>query len=264
MNKEKVTAILAALLLAAGLAAAGYGGYTLLKDEAELSEYDKVAEIAGAPGNDAATNAGGEGGDGEAQEDGGIDWDALKEINGDACGWVSVDGTAISYPVAKAPEDDPEHYLRYTFSGNYSVWGCPYLDAGCDPNGRALVLYGHHASLSDKMFSDLGDAYSREKFEQLGGAWWTTPELGGKRFRLVGSVCCDRDEGATWVKTSFPSAAEAQEWLKGVLPLLDQRSGEAGELSSTATRVLIMVTCSEAGGHTRCVTVFADPDPDFA
>ena len=263
MNREKVTAILAALLLAAGLAAAGYGGYTLLKDEAELSEYDRVAEIAGVSGDETST-AGGEQGAENGSDDGSIGWAALKGINGDTCGWVSVDGTSISYPVVKASDDDPEHYLRHTFSGNYSVWGCPYLDAGCDPNGRVLVLYGHHASLSDKMFSDLGDAYSREKFGQLGGAWWTTPELGGKRFRLVGSVCCDRDDGATWVRTSFAGASEAQEWLKGVLPLLDQRTDEAGELSSTATRVLIMVTCSEAGGYTRCVTVFADPDPEFA
>ena len=142
--------------------------------------------------------------------------------------------------------------------------GCPYLNYACDPNGRALVVYGHHVWYETRMFNELGDAYKASRFSMLGGAWWTTPELGGKRFRLVGSALIEKTEGDEWNRTSFSSAADARSWLSAVLPDLDQRSGEADELASTATRVLILATCSDTGNRSkRCVTIFADPDPQF-
>lgn len=68
----------------------------------------------------------------------------LARQNGDLCGWVSIEGTAVDYPVMQTPEE-PEHYLRRNFSGGTSVAGTPFLDARCDmENGALLIVYGHN------------------------------------------------------------------------------------------------------------------------
>lgn len=240
-------------VLVAGLACAGVGGWMLAKDEADVQQYEDLAQEAG-PAEDITEDS-----------DPGIDWDALRAENAAVCGWVSVDGTSISLPVVHASEDWPDKYLNYSFSGAKSQMGCPYLNWACDPNGRVMTIYGHHVWYQKKMFNELGDAYTASKFEQLGGAWWTTPELEGKRFRLVGSALISKWEGDEWNKTGFETAEDVRDWLHRILPDLTQKSDEADDLSNTATRVLVLATCTETGIKSkRSVTVFADPDPQFA
>lgn len=252
-RRRRVTDALLWVVLVAGVACGCVGAWIVAQDGKAVESYVKLAETAG-PSEEPAED-----------EDPGIDWAALREINQDVCGWVSVDGTSISLPVVHASLDWPDKYLNYTFDGERSFMGCPYLNYACDPNGRVMTVYGHHVWYSGKMFNELGNAYESSKFSQLGGAWWTTPELGGKRFQLVGSALVSKWSGDEWNMTSFDTAEDVREWLRRILPDLSQRTDEAEELSSSATRVLVLVTCTETGIKSkRSVTVFADPDPQFA
>lgn len=83
-----------------------------------------------------------------------IDWDKLQKENSDICGWVTVPGTKIDYPIVAAPKGDPDYYLHRDMNGSYSVAGVPYLDARCsrDWSSRLSAVYGHHL-ISDRMFS---------------------------------------------------------------------------------------------------------------
>lgn len=67
----------------------------------------------------------------------------LLEINSECIGWVSIDGTNISYPVMHTPSN-PEKYLYKDFYGNYSNSGTPFLDARCSESDDNLIVYGHH------------------------------------------------------------------------------------------------------------------------
>lgn len=77
----------------------------------------------------------------------------LIAANTDCIGWLSIDGTNISYPVMHTPSD-PQKYLRQNFYGKYSQSGVPFLDGQCSTNGGNLIIYGHNMK-NGTMFSDL-------------------------------------------------------------------------------------------------------------
>ncbi len=78
---------------------------------------------------------------------------ALIAANTDCIGWLSVDGTNISYPIMHTPED-PQKYLRRSFYGQHSQSGVPFLDGRCDLQSTNLIIYGHNMK-NGTMFSDL-------------------------------------------------------------------------------------------------------------
>lgn len=78
---------------------------------------------------------------------------ALIAENADCIGWLSIDGTNISYPVMHTPKE-PQKYLRRNFYGKYSQSGVPFLDGRCSTNGGNLIIYGHNMK-NGTMFSDL-------------------------------------------------------------------------------------------------------------
>ena len=76
-----------------------------------------------------------------------VDWDYWRSVNPDVIGWVTVPGTNIDSPIVQAHSDDPEYYLHHDVYGKYNVYGCPYLDAGCEAEGFKSynsVVFGHH------------------------------------------------------------------------------------------------------------------------
>lgn len=69
----------------------------------------------------------------------------LKEMNGDAIGWINIPGTGIEYPVLQA--EDNEYYLDYDFTGQKNFTGSIFLDCR---NSETIsenvntVIYGHN------------------------------------------------------------------------------------------------------------------------
>ena len=81
-------------------------------------------------------------------------FEALHEINGDICGWITIHGTAIDYPVMHGETNDS--YIRTTYSGGYSVGGSIFMDSAnsADFSDMHTIIYGH--SMADgTMFKTL-------------------------------------------------------------------------------------------------------------
>ena len=85
---------------------------------------------------------------------------ALITENADCIGWLSIDGTNISYPVMYTPSE-PQKYLRRNFYGKYSQSGVPFLDGRCNLQSTNLIIYGHNMK-NGTMFSDLKKYVNRE------------------------------------------------------------------------------------------------------
>lgn len=68
---------------------------------------------------------------------------ALLEQNGDLVGWLTCKDIGLSYPVMHSP-DDPEYYLYRNFEGKSSATGVPFMDAGCTPLSKNVMIYGHN------------------------------------------------------------------------------------------------------------------------
>lgn len=158
-TRNKPVLIFFCLLLSAAAVLAGVNIYSELKErQKEKKDFASVAEIAKLPMTEAPaesvtdteteTSA-------EPTEQSTTEHNipALIAVNGDCIGWLSIDGTSISYPVMHTPSD-PQKYLRRNFYGKYSQSGVPFLDGRCDFQSSNLIIYGHNMR-NDTMFSDL-------------------------------------------------------------------------------------------------------------
>lgn len=79
----------------------------------------------------------------------------IYEMNNDLVGWISIDGTAIDYPVLQTP-DQKDYYLKRDFEGKSSDYGAIYVQENCDvfaPSDN-VVIYGHRMN-DGSMFADL-------------------------------------------------------------------------------------------------------------
>lgn len=86
----------------------------------------------------------------------------LRRINPDVCGWITMDGTGIDFPVLQGPNN--LSYISRDVFGNFSLAGSIFLDCRDDPDfgERYALLYGHHMA-DGNMFGDL-DRYKEEAF----------------------------------------------------------------------------------------------------
>ena len=180
-TRNKPVLIFFCLLLSAAAVLAGVNIYSELKErQKEKEDFAAVAEIAELPMTeapaesvtDAETEPSAEPTEQSATEH---NIPALIAVNGDCIGWLSIDGTSISYPVMYTPSE-PQKYLRRNFYGKYSQSGVPFLDGRCDLQSTNLIIYGHNMK-NGTMFSDLKryadrdflNAHRTVKFETADG-----------------------------------------------------------------------------------------------
>lgn len=158
-TRNKPALIFFCLLLSAAAVLSGVNIYSELRQQQkEKEDFAAVSEIAELPMTEAPTESAT---DTEAetsaepakQSVAERNIPALIAVNGDCIGWLSIDGTSISYPVMYTPSE-PQKYLRRSFYGKYSQSGVPFLDGRCSTNGGNLIIYGHNMK-NGTMFSDL-------------------------------------------------------------------------------------------------------------
>ena len=114
----------------------------------------------------------------------GIDWPSLRKENPDVVGWLTVEGTSISYPVtSERGEHAGGWYLKHDFWGRASTLGCPYIDPRCTTEASHILIYGHTVDAPDSMFTPLSHAYEQQTFSLIGDAHWSTPEHGDATFK---------------------------------------------------------------------------------
>lgn len=155
-TRNKLVLIFFCLLLSAAAVLAGVNIYSELKEQQkEKEDFAVVAEIAEPAVTTAQTES-------ESTEQPAAERNiqALIAENADCIGWLSIDGTNISYPVMHTPSD-PQKYLRRNFYGKYSQSGVPFLDGRCDLQSTNLIIYGHNMK-NGTMFSNLKKYVDRD------------------------------------------------------------------------------------------------------
>lgn len=158
-TRNKLALIFFCLLLSAAAVLSSWKIYSELKEQQnEKEDFAAVAEIAELPMTEAPaesvtdteTEPSTEPTEQPAAEH---NIQALTTANGDCIGWLSIDGTNISYPVMHTPSE-PQKYLRRNFYGKYSQSGVPFLDGRCNLQSTNLIIYGHNMK-NGTMFADL-------------------------------------------------------------------------------------------------------------
>lgn len=179
-TRNKPVLIIFCLLLSAAAVLAGANIYSELKErQKEKEDFAAVSQIAEPTVTAAQTES--EPTERPAAE---RNIQALITENADCIGWLSIDGTNISYPIMHTPSD-PQKYLRRNFYGKYSQSGVPFLDGRCDLQSTNLIIYGHNMK-NGTMFSDLKkflntdflNAHRTVKFETVDGIrYYTVAEV---------------------------------------------------------------------------------------
>ena len=155
-TRNKPVLIIFCLLLSAAAVLAGAKIYSELKErQKEKENFAAVSQIAEPTVTTAQTES-----EPTEQPVAGHNIQALIAENADCIGWLSIDGTNISYPVMYTPSE-PQKYLRRNFYGEYSQSGVPFLDGRCDLQSTNLIIYGHNMK-NGTMFSDLKKYVNRE------------------------------------------------------------------------------------------------------
>ena len=111
-----------------------------------------------------------------ADGENGASFEELLAINSDVKAWLTLDNTAIDYPVVQG--ENNFSYINTDVYGDFALAGSIFLDSDCDGSFHDpySLLYGHHMENS-KMFGDL----QREHHRHAGPA---RPHLPLTNFRL--------------------------------------------------------------------------------
>lgn len=97
-----------------------------------------------------------------------IDFAELKAQNDNVCGYITVDGTVVDYPVLRSDDSMAENfYLNHDWLKNYKFAGSIYMQKmnSADFSDNCTVLYGHNM-LNGSMFAGIRKFRNAEFFEE--------------------------------------------------------------------------------------------------
>ena len=176
-------------------------------------------------------------------DDGGIDWNYWQSVNPDVIGWIEVPGTKIDSPIVQAHADDPTFYLHHDVYGDRNVYGCPYLDAGCEDTGGLAspnaVIFGHHMN-DGSMFAAFAKFSDEDFLKAHRTIYIYTP---GATY-VVNAQASDVVPGWDAVKrTAFTSEADFDAYAKERLDDCGTNLADEKEVA-TLTHMFTFVTCS--------------------
>lgn len=175
-----------------------------------------------------------------------IDWDALP---GSVVAWVRVPGTTVDYPIVQGDEADPDYYLTHDIYGDASVWGAPYVDAGCRDGTRSpfVIVYAHHMS-DGTMFGPL-EQYADEAFAAAHRTILVYTREGTVELEVFAADVLDANREG--VRTDFADAAELQGYVDERL----ERCEVVLDHPENVGRVWAFATCSYQTANSRTVVL---------
>lgn len=199
---------------------------------------------------------------GETEEDK-PDLSQLKAINPDVCGWITLAGTKIDYPILQGA--DNLVYLNKNVYGSFSLAGSIFLDArnGTDMLDAYSIVYGHHMS-NDLMFGDL-DLYKDSEFFEANHSATVVTEGSVKDMKVLAVLEVQDSEDeifspGMWGK-DLTGLAEYVE--KNALHIWDPAMREL-KANPTTTQAIALVTCSNGSTGNRTVVILTVRRPPEA
>ena len=182
-------------------------------------------------------------------ENGGLTFQELQEINKDVFAWLTVYGTHIDYPVVQGK--DNMRYVNTNAEGRYSLSGAIFLDKGSsrDFSDFSSILYGHHME-KQAMFGEIGLFADRGYFTErkYGMLYFSGKEHGLEFFAFVHT-----DAYNTAV---FRTKIEGQGEQQAYLDMLLDMAIHVRELNvTTDDRIVLLSTCSASSTNGRDILI---------
>lgn len=164
------------------------------------------------------------------------DFSSYLSMNPDFTGWLSIDDTAVDYPVVRGR--DNEFYLDHNFYREKHPFGAIFMDYRNIGNGQDnhTIIYGHYTP-NGHMFADLEKYLSEEFFNE--NRTITFRDIYTERTYEIFSVHVAPAD-AYFINESFRNPD-----MTDYLTDLNERSFHQTEIEFTDdTRVLTLISCN--------------------
>lgn len=240
-----------ALVLIAGMALFVLGLWSCHQDMLSWERYRDLADT-----NNGLPDTSSQDKYGEDQCGGQMSDSIPTDGNTDAIAWVRVYGTPIDLPVASG-ERGFTWYLHHDLWGNETELGCPFIDPRCPSEDAShVIVYGHHLSLTNLMFSSLHRCYLQNEFDKLGTCLWTT-----RKRQVSLTPLCSLSVDQDWediIRFTFSNEDDLHRWLLDILSHAPATAPKADLLATGSQQVVTLVTCSSefSGRRLRTLVIF--------
>lgn len=180
----------------------------------------------------------------------------LYAINQNLVGWLKIPNTIVDVQVVQGK--DNSEYLKKDFYGNYSRYGCPYMDYRNDPKylQKNTIVYGHHMS-DGLVFADLKKYQTIEGFQASPVIQFDTlyRSYTFKVYAAFISNSKEEDDGGyifNYTVTDFGSNDKFMEYIAAV----DERKYYTTGVDILPTdKILTLSTCSYEFSDARLVVI---------
>ena len=183
-----------------------------------------------------------------------IDFEKLRKKNPDICGWLSIPGTEIDYPVLQNPEDD-YLYMYHNADRQEDKNGALFTEHeynGTDFTDPVTIIYGHHMK-SGAMFGNLQQMYT-DDFEAYRDVVVYTPaaEL---HYRVFAAVPYS-NRHILYFYDKFPMQETIEEFVDELLSIraIGSTVDDTVEVE-TGDRFLVLSTCLQGDNTKRFLVV---------
>ena len=175
----------------------------------------------------------------------------LQAQNPDVCGWLTLDGTHIDYPVVQGADD--LEYVNKAADGSFALSGAVFLSAAnrADFSDAYNLFYGHHME-NGAMFGDLTQFSESEYFaDHTAGTLYTegtTYEL-----QVFACVLTDAYDPVIYTPSTDPAALAAYIRVHAVQyrePPADCRVAAFSTCDDSRTNGRVAVFAALKGGDT--------------
>lgn len=172
----------------------------------------------------------------------------LVSRNSDCIGWITIDNTAVDYPVMHTP-DRPQKYLRRNFYQQYSDSGVPFLDYRCTLDSDNLIIYGHNMR-NGTMFSALKD-YLNDGHPASHPTILLETEDGAHEFKIFAVVSVDKLD--TWY--NFIHAETEDDFNDAIQRIIQNAYYTDGDIPEYGDRLLTLSTCYGSARSSRLIII---------
>lgn len=175
----------------------------------------------------------------------------LQAQNPDVCGWLTLDGTHIDYPVVQGADD--LEYVNKAADGSFALSGAVFLSAAnrADFSDAYNLIYGHHME-NGAMFGDLTQFSESEYFaDHTAGTLYTE----GVSYELQVFACVLTDAYDPVIYTPSTDPAALAEYIRAHAvqyrdPPADCRVAAFSTCDDSRTNGRVAVFAALKGGDT--------------
>ena len=182
------------------------------------------------------------------EDDDAISFEEILKLNEDVCGWITLDGTNIDYPIVQGTDDF--EYINKDVFGNRSLGGAIYLSTQNkkDFSDVYSIIYGHNIN-GDQMFADLGK-YRENSFFQTYSSGMLILPTGKHPLKVIACMNVDAYDRVVYIGPEKIN----QESVNTLKAYIQKNAVNKRELSdSNSSKILALSTCADAMSENRIV-----------